>query len=107
MSRSSLNPAPVFAALGDSVRLELVSKLSHGEQRSITQLADGMSLTRQGVTKHLHVLCEAGVVSQEQVGREKRFAIVPDSIAEAQNYLSRASAQWDAAIARLKSKVER
>ena len=106
MSRSSINPAPVFAALGDPVRLELVSKLSDGRRRSITQLADGMSLTRQGVTKHLHVLCEAGVVSQQQVGREKRFEIMPDSIAIAQDYLSRASAQWDDAIARLKSKVE-
>jgi hypothetical protein len=47
-----------------------------------------------------------GIVSQEQAGREKRFAIKPESIAPARDYLQRASAQWDAAIARLKLNVE-
>ncbi len=106
MLASKDNPASVFAALGDVVRLELVSRLSKGEELSITQLSDGLSLTRQGVTKHLHVLSEAGLVSQEQVGREKRFAINAGSISSAQDYLNRASAQWDAAIARLQLKLE-
>ena len=106
MSQTNPGLAPIFAALGDPVRLELVSRLSDGEQRSITQLAEGLSLTRQGVTKHLQVLSQVGIVSQEQAGREKRFAIKPESIAPARDYLQRASAQWDAAIARLKLNVE-
>lgn len=99
-------PGPVFAALGDATRLELVARLSGGEQLSIVQLADGLELTRQGVTKHLHVLREAGVVSSERVGRERRFTIRPDPIERARDYLVRASAQWDEAIERLKTSVE-
>lgn len=99
--------APVFAALGDVTRLELLSRLSDGNQHSIVQLADGLSLTRQGVTKHLHVLRKAGVVSCERIGRESRFAISPDPIAKARDYLAHASAQWDAAIERLRASVEK
>lgn len=108
MSKASgtVESASVFAALGDRTRLELVSRLSDGKQHSIVQLADGLKLTRQGVTKHLHVLKQAGMVSCKRVGRESRFTIRPDPIANARDYLARASAQWDEAIERLRASVE-
>ena len=101
------DPAPVFAALGDVTRLELVSRLSDGQARSIAQLTDGLRLTRQGVTKHLRVLEHAGIVNSVRVGRESHFAYVPDRIEEVQSYLGTVSRQWDDALSRLKSFVER
>lgn len=98
--------APVFAALGDATRLELISRLNDGEARSIAQLADGLHLTRQGVTKHLRVLERAGIVKSNWVGRESRFAYVPEQIDRARSYLDNVSAQWDQALSRLKSFVE-
>ena len=97
--------APVFAALGDATRLELVARLSDGKPRSIVQLTVGLDLTRQGVTKHLRVLQKAGMVSCERFGRESRFTIRPDPIAKARDYLTRASTQWDDAIERLRTSV--
>jgi len=104
--RGAIGSAPVFAALGDMTRLELVSRLSDGKQHSIVQLAEGLDLTRQGVTKHLQVLKQAGVVSCKRIGRESRFTIRPASITKARDYLTRASAQWDEAIERLRASVE-
>lgn len=101
------DPAPVFAALGDATRLELVSRLSDGQARSIAQLTDGIRLTRQGVTKHLRVLEHAGIINSIRVGRESLFTYVPDRIEQAQSYLETVSAQWDDALSRLKSLVER
>ncbi len=98
--------APVFAALGDTTRLELVSRLSDGKQQSIVQLAAGLNLSRQGVTKHLLVLKQAGIVTCERIGRESRFTIRPVSITRARDFLTRASAQWDDAIERLRTTVE-
>ena len=100
------DPAPVFAALGDATRLALVARLSDGQPRSITQLTDGLDLTRQGVTKHLRVLQQAGIVASERVGRESRFAFTPAPIDEVRSYLDRVSRQWDAALGRLKAFVE-
>ncbi len=98
--------APVFAALGDITRLELVSRLSDGKPHSIAQLTEGLSLTRQGVTKHLNVLKRAGIVSCRRTGRESRFTIRPDPLANARDYLAHASQQWDDAIERLRAAVE-
>lgn len=105
-SHAVRNTAPVFAALGDTTRLKLISRLNDGEARSIAQLADGLSLTRQGVTKHLRVLERAGIVRSASVGRESRFVYVPEQISRARSYLDNVSAQWDQALSRLRTFVE-
>ena len=98
--------APLFAALGDPTRLSLVLRLGDGQPRSISELSDGMELTRQGISKHLRVLEQAGILSSERVGRESRFLICPDAIEETRNYLDRVSGQWDRTLSRLKTLVE-
>jgi len=103
----SSNAAAVFAALGDRTRLALLAQLSDGEARSIAALSADRRLTRQAVTKHLHVLERAGLVSNIRVGRESRFAYRPGPVADAKAYLDAVSEQWDAALARLQAFVER
>jgi DNA-binding transcriptional ArsR family regulator len=104
--RAARSPAPVFAALGDATRLKLVNRLVDGQPRSIAQLADGLDLTRQGITKHLRVLQRAGIVKAKSVGRESQFTYVPDPVDRARSYLDAVSAQWDDALGRLKAFVE-
>ena len=98
--------AVVFAALGDETRLLLVARLSAGEPRSIAELTEGSSLTRQAITKHLRVLERAGVVRCERAGRESRFAFDPRPLNELHEYLDRVSRRWDEALGRLKALVE-
>lgn len=103
---ASTGIAPVFAALGDPTRLGLISRLLDGEPRSISRLSDGISLTRQAVSKHLRVLEQAGIVTSERVGRESLYVFKPGGIDEARRYLETASIQWDQALSRLKMFVE-
>lgn len=100
------DPAPIFAALGDPTRLALLARLSDGQLRSISVLAADTDLTRQAVTKHLHVLEQAGLVRSRRIGRESRFGFRPEPLAEARAYLDRVSEQWDDALARLRAFVE-
>lgn len=100
------DPAPAFAALGDVTRLELLSRLRDGQARSITELGHGLSLTRQGITKHLRVLEGAGIVRSSRVGRETRFKYRPAALDPAKSFLDRVSKEWDDALSRLKSLVE-
>jgi DNA-binding transcriptional ArsR family regulator len=106
MSTAELRAAPVFAALGDRTRLSLLMKLSDGATRSIASLSADTKLSRQAVTKHLHVLENAGLVRSARIGRESRFSYRPEPIAEARAYLDRVGAQWDDALSRLRDFVE-
>ena len=99
--------APVFAALGDAMRLQLLSRLRDGQPRSLVQLTGGSGLTRQGIAKHLRVLERAGMVTSRRIGRESRFVFEPSGIAEARKHLERASRQSDEAAARLQAFLER
>jgi len=98
--------APIFAALGDQTRLSLVTKLSDGQARSITQLADGYKLTRQAITKHLRVLEKAGLVRSIHSGRESLFDFDPKPVKEIKDYLNFVSEQWEQSLQQLKLFVE-
>jgi DNA-binding transcriptional ArsR family regulator len=99
--------APVFAALGDETRLLLVAKLCEGSPQSISRLTQGSNLTRQAISKHLRVLQNAGIVVSLRVGRESQYAFKPKPIDGIKSYLDQVSAQWDEALGRLKTFVER
>jgi DNA-binding transcriptional ArsR family regulator len=99
--------ASVFAALGDETRLALLAKLCQGYQVSITQLALDSPLSRQAITKHLRVLESAGIVHAVRAGRQSLFELRPKPIEEARDYLQVVSRQWDEALGRLRSLVER
>jgi DNA-binding transcriptional ArsR family regulator len=98
--------AAVFAALGAETRLALIEKLSAGAPQSISRLAEGSTLTRQAITKHLRILEDAGVVQSIRVGRESLFEFRSKPLKELQSYLERVSEQWDEALTRLKAFVE-
>jgi DNA-binding transcriptional ArsR family regulator len=98
--------APVFAALGDETRLGLVQRLSGAGPLSIVRLTEGTEVTRQAVTKHLHVLEAAGLVRSSRTGRESVWELSPAPLADAREALDRISAQWDDALGRLRAFVE-
>lgn len=98
--------ALVFAALGDDTRLLLIGKLSSGQPSSISHLTAGSRMTRQAVTKHLHVLERAGIVRCVRHGRERRFEFDPEPVVRAKEYLDFVSQQWDQALSRLKAFAE-
>lgn len=105
-ARNLRRSAPVFAALGDRTRLELLAKLSGGSPCSIARLTEGSALTRQAITKHLRVLQRAGLVRGVRRGRENRFELAPGPLGDAGRALEAISRQWDDALARLKAFVE-
>lgn len=99
--------APVFAALGDETRLGLVARLGSEGPLSIARLTDRAGVSRQAITKHLCALSDAGLVKSRRRGRERIWQLDPRRLGEARGYLDRISAQWDAALDRLRRFVER
>jgi len=98
--------APLFAALGDATWLALLDRLGVGGPQSITRLTAGSAVTRQAITKHLHILAGAGLVHDARRGRERIWALDTERLDEARRSLDQIAQHWDAALERLKSFVE-
>ena len=103
---STRNAAPIFAALGDETRLQLVVRLSTGGPQSISHLTAGSTVTRQAVTKHLEVLAAAGLASCARRGRENVWELERQPFDAARHCLEGIAAQWDQALDRLRQFVE-
>jgi DNA-binding transcriptional ArsR family regulator len=107
VERGLASAALLFAALGDPTRLMLLERLATGGPASISVLADTFrSMTRQGVTKHLHVLEAAGVIEGSRQGREQVWAVNPGRLAEGRRHLEIIASGWGEALARFKKLAE-
>lgn len=83
--------------------MRLVDRLSAGGPMSIARLTQGASVTRQAVTKHLRVLASAGLACNSRRGRESIWELEKKPLDAARQRLDGISAQWDAALDRLKA----
>jgi DNA-binding transcriptional ArsR family regulator len=98
--------APIFAALGDETRLQIVARLCAEGPLSITRLSEGAGVTRQAITKHLNALSAAGLATNVKSGREQIWELETRRLEMARRCLDRISDQWDVALDRLKAFVE-
>ncbi len=100
-----MSTAELFSALGDDTRLAVLARLDEGPI-SIAGLTQGQAMSRQAVTKHLHVLERAGLVRQARAGRETLWSLQRQRLDEARQYLDRMSRRWDERLDRLKALIE-
>ena len=98
--------AEVFSALGDTVRLEMVQRLTQGQPSTISDVSSGLGITRQGARKHLQVLADAGIVTLEPQGREVAVELDIKKLDSARAYITELEKQWDARLDALKRYVE-
>jgi SAM-dependent methyltransferase len=68
--------APLFRLLGDEVRLRLLRVLSL-EQLNVTELTGILGLAQSGVSRHLGLLKEAGLVAESRTGGFTYYRIAP------------------------------
>ena len=62
--------AKVFVALGDEHRQRILLTFDKGEQLTVGQITEVVTLSRPAVSHHLKILREAGVLASERAGRE-------------------------------------
>jgi DNA-binding transcriptional ArsR family regulator len=94
-----------FGALADPTRRSVLARLAEGPA-GISELAApfGMSLT--GMKKHVGVLEEAGLVSTEKIGRQRRCTIDPRGAAEVARWFEHYRSALEDRLDRLGELVE-
>ena len=73
--------AKVFAALGDPVRLRLLSLVAAGGEVCSCDLEDPLGKSQPTISHHTKALADAGLLTGEKRGRWMMWRIVPDRLA--------------------------
>ena len=97
----------VFSALADERRRSVVELLAQRGGATPTELARELPVTRQAVAKHLITLRAAGLVEPRRQGRETRYRLTPEPLAEAMTWMAELGAQWDDRLEALRRYLER
>lgn len=93
---------PVFDALSDPTRRQVIERLAVAGGLTPTEIASELPVTRQAVSKHLNALSEAGLVASERLGREVRYTLTPRPMSHLVTWLADIGAEWDERLAALR-----
>lgn len=92
--------ADVFGAISHAARRHMLDLLAEAD-RSVTAIAGHFEMSRPAVSQHLRVLLEAGLVSEQRHGRERRYRLVPERLGAVRDWIARYERFWDDRLKRL------
>ena len=96
-----------FGALADSTRRAILARLGTEGDMPVSALAEPFDMSLPAVMKHLGVLERAGLIARTKTGRSVQCRLVPDSMQDAMDWLSRYEAFWTQQLDALAAFVER
>lgn len=96
---------PVFSALGDETRWNILQALGEGDA-SASALAGRLPVSRQAIAQHLVVLQGVGLVQPIRVGREVRYHVVGSELSATARRLDAIGTAWENRLAAIKEIAE-
>ena len=87
MTRRSKPPIAIYSALADATRCRIVEILMSGPI-PVHTLADGFSISRPAISRHLRVLKTAGLVVEVKKGRENLYTLKASKLNGAVKWLN-------------------
>jgi DNA-binding transcriptional ArsR family regulator len=94
MVESSATLDRVFAAVADPTRRALLARLAQGEA-SVGQLSEPHAMSLAAISKHLHVLERAGLMTQRREGRIRYCRLVAAPLRRADDWLADYRRFWE------------
>ena len=96
----------MLQALADSSRRTVLEALGNGEATA-GELAALLPIARPGVSRHLRVLREAGLVEARQDAQRRVYRLRPEPLAEVEEWLGRYRSLWEQRLRALHTEVSR
>ncbi len=85
--------------LADPMRLDILDALKQGEL-PVGDIVSRVGIAQSGVSRHLRLLHDAGVVRVRAEGQRRFYALCPEPFAELDAWISSYRALWDARLDR-------
>ena len=95
-----------FTALADPTRRAILVRLAQGEA-TVGELAKPFDISPPAISRHLKVLEEASLISNERDGKHRRCRLKPEALAGAAEWLDFHRRFWIGSFARLDAHLKR
>ena len=96
----------VLQALADPSR-RVVLDILKDHRASAGELADALPIARPGVSRHLRVLREAGLVDVRQEAQRRIYSLRPEALVELDEWLDGYRATWENRMGALHTEIAR
>ncbi len=96
----------VLQALSDTSRRTVLDALSHGPS-TVSELAALLPIARPGVSRHLRVLREAGLVEVRHEAQFRVYSLRPEPLAQVDEWLSHYRSLWQSRMKALHTEITR
>jgi DNA-binding transcriptional ArsR family regulator len=95
-----------FSALADPTRRAILARLAEGEA-TVGDLAAPFDISLPAVSRHLRVLEDAALITNERQGKHRVCRLKPDALAGAANWLELYRRFWSGSFERLDDHIKR
>jgi DNA-binding transcriptional ArsR family regulator len=95
-----------FAALSDPTRRAILERLARGEA-TVGELAKPFAISLPAISRHLKVLEEASLISNERHGKHRHCRLRPEVLAGATEWLDFHRRFWSGSLDRLATHLKR
>jgi DNA-binding transcriptional ArsR family regulator len=100
MTVTSTPELDVFGAISHPARRHMLDLLAENE-RSVNAIAGHFNMSRPAVSQHLRILLDAGLVTEQRHGRERRYRLVPERLGPVRDWIAHYERFWDDHLQRL------
>lgn len=90
----------VFGAISHPARRRMLDLLTEAE-RPVSDIAAHFEMSRPAVSQHLRILLDAGLVTEQRHGRERRYRLVPEQLGPVWDWIAHYERFWDDRLQRL------
>jgi DNA-binding transcriptional ArsR family regulator len=97
---------PLFAALADPTRRAILARLAQGEA-NVGTLAEPFAISPPAISRHLKVLEEAALISNERRGKHRVCRLNRRTLAYAQEWLDFSRRFWSGSFDRLENHLRK
>jgi DNA-binding transcriptional ArsR family regulator len=107
MNTTTADPLSItFAALADPTRRAIIRRLAERGEATVTELAEPFPVSVQAISKHLHVLERAGLISRGRTAQLRPSRLEGAPLKVAVDWLAEYRAFWESGFDRLESRLD-
>jgi DNA-binding transcriptional ArsR family regulator len=96
----------LFQALADPARLRIVEAMKGGEC-AVGDIVERMDIHQSGVSRHLRILTEAGIVQMRPDGQKRLYSLRKEAFDQLEAWVAGYRRHWEARLDRLGAALER